>query len=173
MIKVYYLLLLHWGSVLELVVGYAIISFLQWTRTPIRYAVLVMVKSAALLTGIADATSVLVMLYVAKGNRLLSKLAAQREKKKERKAQSFSSSFCWLSTTMPVPLTCLAASFDSAVVSTVASSLDTCQVTYLMFSPIVLMSSFVSLITFSFTELSRKRKMEFSGSSSSVMKEEL
>ena len=55
------------------------------------------------------------------------KWAAQMEKK-ERKDKS--SSFSEFSPSMPVLLTCLSASFDSAVVVTVAASLDTCQVTY-------------------------------------------
>ena len=50
------------------------------------------------------------------------KLAAQRERKKERKAKVASTSSSVFSPTMPIPLCSLSSSFDNVVVSSVASS---------------------------------------------------
>ena len=58
------------------------------------------------------------------------KLASQREKKERKGKVAAASSFSGFSSSMPVPLKCLLTSFETAVVSTVAASIDTCQVTY-------------------------------------------
>ena len=52
------------------------------------------------------------------------KLAAERERK--AKAASFSG----FSPFVPVPLRCLCSSFDNSVLSTVAASINTCNITY-------------------------------------------
>ena len=77
-------------------------------------------------------------------NKYHLKLAAQREKK-ERKAKA-SSSFFGFSPLMPVPLMYLSSSFDLAVVSAVAASVDSYKVTYAALTPIVSVSLSSSLI---------------------------
>ena len=100
-------------------------------------------------------------------------LAAQREKKERKGEASSSSSFSGFSPSTPVPLMCLSSLFDSTVVSTVATSIDSCQATYSMSTLIVSASLFVSPIASTSSELNRKRKQEHSGLSSGVTKLEM
>ena len=74
------------------------------------------------------------------------KLAAQIEE--ERKAKAFSSSFSGFSLSMPVPLHNSSYSFYNAVVSTIASSIDACHVTYVASSTIALVKPFISPVIF-------------------------
>ena len=80
-----------------------------------------------------------------------TKLAAQRE----RKAKS-SSSISGFSPSMAVPLQSISGSFECAVVSTIASSVDTCHVTCAVSSPIMLASLFTSPVPSVSGELSKK-----------------
>ena len=102
-----------------------------------------------------------------------AKLAVQRKKKERKVKTSSSSSFSGLAPSMPVPLHNLYGSFDSAIVSTIATSADTYRISYTASSLIMSASPFISPVLSISVEPSRKRKRECSGSSSTVTKEEM
>ena len=171
---VYFCLLTMWLprhiSVLVQQIRCAIISFLQWTRIPTHYATFADVKSVALMTDMVSATNGLLMYGKRWVITIISWLPRGRRRKK---SWSFFFFFLWV-------LTFYACTIDMliciilillAVVSTVAASLDTCWVTYSTFSLIVSISPFVSPVSATSAEPSRKR--ERSGLSSSVTKEEM
>ena len=88
----------------------------------------------------------------------ISKLAAQREKKEERKVKS--SSLSGFLSSKSILLSELSGSLDSAGISTVASSTSLCTVTYAMSSQVVLVRPFISPTVSVSGELSRKRSQE-------------